>query len=68
MISAADPDRIGALCRRMLKSTIRKGSGPGKKTGHMLTVDKHRIPFTGADRCNYSFIISGKPKCGTYQI
>ena len=36
--------------------------------GHMLTVDKHLIPLTGADRCNYNFIISGKPKGGTYQI
>ena len=36
--------------------------------GHMLTVDKHLIPFTGADRYNYNFIISGKPKGGTYQI
>ena len=37
-------------------------------TGHMLTVDKHLIPFTGADKCNYNFIISGKPKSGTYQF
>ena len=37
-------------------------------TGHVLTVDKHLIPFTGADRCNYNFIISGKPKGGTYQF
>ena len=29
---------------------------------HMLTVDKHLIPLTGADRYNYNFIISGKPK------
>ena len=36
--------------------------------GHMLTVDKHLIPFTGADRYNYNFIISDKPKGGTYQI
>ena len=36
--------------------------------GHMLTVDKHLIPFTGADRCNYNFIIRGKPKGGTYQF
>ena len=36
--------------------------------GHMLTVDKHLIPFTGADRYNYNFIISGKSKGGTYQF
>ena len=35
---------------------------------HILTVDKHLIPFTGADRYNYNFIISDKPKGGTYQI
>ena len=40
----------------------------GGLIGHMLTVDKHLIPFTGADRCNYNFIISGKPKGGTYQF
>ena len=34
----------------------------------MLTVDNHLIPFTGADKCNYNFIISGKPKSGTYQF
>ena len=34
----------------------------------MLTVDKHLISFTGADRYNYNFIISGKPKGGTYQF
>ena len=34
-------------------------------TGRMLTVDKHLIPFTGADRYNYNFIISGKSKDGT---
>ena len=31
----------------------------------MLTIDKHLIPFTGADRYNYNFIISGNPKGGT---
>ena len=31
----------------------------------MLTVDKHLIPLTGADRYNYNFIISGKPRGGT---
>ena len=35
---------------------------------HILTVNKHLIPFTGADRYNYNFIISGKPKGGTYQF
>ena len=35
---------------------------------HILTVDKHLIPFTGADRCNYNFIISGKLKGGIYQF
>ena len=36
--------------------------------GYMLTVGKHLIPFTGADRYNDNFVISGKPKGGTYQI
>ena len=36
--------------------------------GHMLTVDKHLIPFTGADRHNDSLVISGRPKGGTYQF
>ena len=31
----------------------------------MLTVDKHLIPFTGADRYNYNFIISSKSRGGT---
>ena len=31
----------------------------------MLTVDKHLIPFTGAETHNYNFIISGKSKDGT---
>ena len=34
----------------------------------MLTIDKHLIPFTGADRYNYNFIISGKSKDGTSQF
>ena len=37
-------------------------------TGHMLTVDKHLIPFAGADRYNDNFVISGRLKGGTYQI
>ena len=36
--------------------------------GHMRTVDKHLIPFTGADRYNYNFIISSKSKDRTYQF
>ena len=35
---------------------------------HILTVDKHLIPLTGADRHNDSFVISGRPKGGTYQF
>ena len=31
----------------------------------MLTIDKHLIPFTGADRCNDNFVISDKSKDGT---
>ena len=38
------------------------------RIGHVLTVDKHLIPFTGADRYNDSFVISGRPKDGTYQF
>ena len=34
----------------------------------MLTVDKHLIPFTGADRYNYNCIISGKPRGGTFRF
>ena len=34
----------------------------------MLAIDKHLIPFTGADRYNDNFVISGKPKGGTYQF
>ena len=33
--------------------------------GHMLAIDKHLIPFTGADRYNDNFVISGKSKGGT---
>ena len=33
-----------------VKSTIRKRSCLEKKTGHMPVIDKHLIPFTGADR------------------
>ena len=65
MISAIDPDKMDALCRRMLESTIKKESGLEKKTGHMLAIDKHQIPFTGEDRHNDNFVISGKPKGGT---
>ena len=36
--------------------------------GCMLATDKHLIPFTGADRYNDNFVISGKPKGGTYQF
>ena len=31
----------------------------------MLTIDKHLIPFTGADRYNDNFVISDKSKGGT---
>ena len=34
----------------------------------MPVIYKHLIPFTGADRYNYNFIISGKSKGGTYQF
>ena len=65
MIGAMDPDKMDALCRRMLKSTIKDGSGLERKTGHMLAIDKHLIPFTGADRHNDRLVISGRPKGGT---
>ena len=65
MISAMDHDKMDALCRHMLKSTIKKGSGLEKKTCHMLAIDKHLIPFTGADRHNDNLVISGRPKGGT---
>ena len=68
MISAIDSDRMDTLCRRMLKSTIKDGSGLERKTGHMLAIDKHLIPFTGDDRHNDSFVISGRPKGETSQF
>ena len=68
MINAIDPDKMNALCRRMLKSTIKDGSGLERKTGHMLAIDKHLIPFTGDDRHNDSFVISGRPKGETSQF
>ena len=68
MISAIDPDKMDALCRRMLESTIKDESGLEKKTGHMSAIDKHLIPFTGEDRHNDNFVISGKPKGGTSQF
>ena len=68
MIGAMDPDKMDVLCRRMLKSTIKKGSGLEKKTGHILAIDKHLIPFTGTDRHNDRLVISGKPKGGTSQF
>ena len=49
----------------MLKSTIKDGSSLERKTGHMLAIDKHLIPFTGADRHNDRLVISGRPKGGT---
>ena len=55
MISAIDPDKMNALCRRMLKSTIKNGSSLEKKTGHMLVIDKHLIPLTGADMHNDNY-------------
>ena len=68
VINAIDPDKMDALCRRMLESTIKEGSGLERKTGHMLAIDKHLIPFTGGDRHNDNFVISGKPKGGTSQF
>ena len=38
------------------------GSSLEKKTCQVLAIDKHLIPFTGADRHNYNFIIGGKSK------
>ena len=46
VISAIDPDKMDVLYRRMLESTIKVRSGLEKKTGHMLAIDKHLIPFT----------------------
>ena len=68
MIGAIGPDKMDALCNRMLKSTIKEGSGLERKTGHILAIDKHQIPFTGEDRHNDNFVISGKPKGGTSQF
>ena len=34
----------------------------------MLAIDKHLIPFTGSDRHNDNFVISGKPKGRTPQF
>ena len=65
MISAIDSDKMDTLCRRMLNNTVKNGLGLEKKTGHILAIDKHLIPFTGADRHNDSLVISGKPKGGT---
>ena len=65
MISAIDSDKMDALCRRMLNNTVKNGLGLEKKTGHILAIDKHLIPFTGADRHNDNLVISGKPKGGT---
>ena len=56
---------MDTLCRRMLNNTVKNGLGLEKKTGHILAIDKHLIPFTGADRHNDSLVISGKPKGGT---
>ena len=65
VISAIDSDKMDALCRRMLNNTVKNGLGLEKKTGHILAIDKHLIPFTGADRHNDNLVISGKPKGGT---
>ncbi len=65
MISAIDSDRMDTLCRHMLNNTVKNGLGLEKKTGHILAIDKHLIPFTGADRHNDRLVISGRPKGGT---
>ena len=52
----------------MLESTIKKGSGLEKKTGHMSAIGEHLIPFTGVDRHNDNFVIRGRPKGGTSQF
>ena len=44
------------------------GSSLEKKICQVLAIDKHLIPFTGADRHNDSLVISGKPKGGTSQF
>ena len=68
MIGAMDPDKMDVLYRRMLKSTIKNGSGLERKTDHMLAIDKHLISFTGADRHNDNFVIGDRPKGGTSQF
>ena len=68
MIGAMDPDKMDALCRHMLNNTVKNGLGLEKKTDHILAIDKHLIPFTGEDRHNDNFVISGKPKGGTSQF
>ena len=65
MTSAIDPDRMGVLCRRMLNNTVKNGLGLEKKTGQILAIDKHLIPFTCEDRHNDILVVSGKPKGGT---
>ena len=52
----------------MLESTIKNGSSLERKTGQMLAIDKHQIPFTGEDRHNDSLVVSGKPKGGSSQF
>ena len=52
----------------MLNNTVKNGLGLERKTGHILTIDKHLIPFTGTDRHNDSLVVSGKPKGGTSQF
>lgn len=65
MINAIGSDKMNALCRRMLEITIKSEFKLEKKTGQMLAVDKHLIPFTGANKHNHDFVIGGKPKGGT---
>ena len=65
MISTIGSDRMDTLCRRMLNNTVKNGLGLERKTGHILAIDKHLIPFTGTDRHNDSLVVSGKPKGGT---
>ena len=68
MISAIGSDKMDTLCRRMLNNTVKNGLGLERKTGHILAIDKHQIPFTGKDRHNDNFVIGGKPKGGTSQF
>ena len=68
MISAIEPNKMDTICGRMLESTIKDRSGLERKTDHMLAIDKHLIPFTGADRHNDNFVIRGRPKGGTSQF